>query len=791
MAARVQHQLEDMVPELRRFSELQLFTESEVQDIVKCRRKYEYAVISTDPVYARNSFREYIRYEVELDRLLQERLRQAKSKEEKSDVRYNVPAEHGKVPIKVTVRRRIHRIFNRCLKRFGTEVELWKEYCAFCYRIKAFNVLNRAIMGALSKNPTCEALWKVATQYTMTLKGSVAARRVVKMALRANPRSLSLFTLLLELEVQVTQRLADYAKSGEDGSPGEVDPEEISTKTWSTIMRHALKSLKGSDIFKMLFFGATVCARVQRAPGFANALGDYGEFSSLVFNEMFNRRLPHPVLGLYVWQHRLLESLLVHRSEPSDACPPPETVFGEMVEDCASSPAMMPVVCRFINVVIASEDDTTPEAGATSGGADEPSWVMDVDGSQPDVTSTNKRSATESAPSESDDPEIDACCGGIDSVKDICFLRPTSDGFESSTQQCEYVRGMIDAKQLRALGALFRKHFAGVVSASASKLGPIALRSQGNDIAEALLSSDDDLLRLVALQVTQSTAKSHSVSGYSLAIEFSRHVDSACLAPFVAMVNRSILHSLRSTHIKESSKSGMLIRLIEWEHLSDAAKIEAARNVSVDLTRQQLLQGVTAAVKLAGSDAHLVEIVVHLLDLSAKVIIDDFTGSGDLVATVFNAVSKRIIDPVGHLRQYRTNNRSSRNAALLCVVISFWQVDCTMSSLKEKLGGNGFGGFTSKRSGASPAAYAKEAREVINLCDAAVMACDSVNVSDVGLKLGLRNRCWQLYVQCAKALEQLDFETMVLNLHSYNFSSDAVAARAYAQLGSAFVTNSV
>ncbi|GBE59251.1 rRNA processing Utp6 [Babesia ovata] len=791
MAARVQHQLEDMVPELRKFSELQLFTESEVKDIVKRRRKYEYAVISTDPVYARNSFREYIRYEVELDRLLQQRLRQAKSKQEKPDVRYNVPAEHGKVPIKVTVRRRIHRIFNRCLKRFGTEVELWREYCAFCYRIKAFNVLNRAIMDALSKNPTCEPLWKVATQYTMTLKGSIAARSVVKMALRANPRSLSLFILLLELEVQTTQRLAEFAKSGEDESPGEVDPEEISTKTWSTIMRHALKSLNGSDAFKMLFFGATVCARVQRTPGFANALGDYGEFSSLVFDEMFNRRQSHPVMGLYVWQHRLLESLLVHRSELPDACPPPETVFGEMVDDCASTPAMMPVVCRFVNVGIASEDDTSPELGIMSNGADEPSWVMDVDGSEPGATIGNKPSASESAQPEADDSEISACCEGLDSVKDICFLRPKSDDFESLSQQCEYVRGMIDRRQLTALNSLFRKFFAQRVGESVSELASIIQKSQGNDIVDALLSSDDKLLRLVALQVTPNTAKSHSVSGYSLAIEFSRHVDSACLAPFVALVKRSILHSLRSAHIKDSSKASMLIRLIEWEHVDDTVKIEAAQNVSVDLTRPQLLQGVKAAVKLTESDAHLMELVMCLLDAGARVIIDDFNASGDLVSTVFNAVNKRMPDPVSYLRQYRTNNRSLRNYAVLTAVLSLWQVERIVSGLKAKLTGASFSDFTSNRRDTSSSAYAKEAREIIDLCDAAVMASQSVNINDASRKLGFRNRCWQLYLQCAKALEQLDAETMVLNLHSSDFSSDAVAARAYAQLGSAFVTNSV
>lgn len=79
MAARVQQQLEDMVPELRKLKELQIFNEEEVREIVKRRRKYEYMVISTDPVFARNSYREYISYELELDRLLQRRLRKAQN----------------------------------------------------------------------------------------------------------------------------------------------------------------------------------------------------------------------------------------------------------------------------------------------------------------------------------------------------------------------------------------------------------------------------------------------------------------------------------------------------------------------------------------------------------------------------------------------------------------------------------------------------------------------------------------------------------------------------------------
>ncbi|GIX61664.1 U3 small nucleolar RNA-associated protein 6 [Babesia caballi] len=791
MAARVQQLLEDMVPELRKLSELQVFTETEVRDMAERRRKYEYAVISTDPVFSRNSFREYISYEVELDRLLQRRLRKAKANNDRTDVRYTVESDHGNVPLQVTVRRRIHRIFKRCLKRFVTDVELWKDYCAFCYRIKALNVMNRAIMDALAKNPTCEPLWKIATKYTLTLKGSIAARKVVQMALRANPRSLSLFMLLLELEVQITHKLFLHSATDESETPENVDPADISARAWGIIMRHALNTLKGGDVFKMLLFGATICARVRRATGFAKVLHDYGEFASLVYDEMFNRRLSYPLLGLYVWQHRFLESLLMQHYGGSDVSSTPDSVFSAIVNDCVSNPSMMPVVCQFIKVVATSDGSPSGAAGDAATSHEGVLWMTDIEGLDVDIAKGNGEGSTGNESTVSRDmecTEMDAYCEGIDVMKDICFLRAASDNFDERSRQCEYVKGMLDNRQLTALNATYYKFFFSKMKAAATAVSSIINKLDEQEVGSVLLASSDPLVNLVARQIVHPDARSCCAGGYSLSIEFSRHLDSEAQKPFIGTLKRSFLNLLSKPDVKELTKSSLLLMLMEWDQVDAVSKLEASRTTSVNLTRQQLLSAVEAAVNSVEDDMLIIGLVLSLMATSASALVEDFASGGDAVSRVFSIVAKRVRDPTECIRQHRTNRLGLPNFGLLSVVISFWQVECTMAKLTAEFKQNECSEFLNNYCDDVSVVYAKAARELIELCETAVAASETVNIAEAALKKTFRSRCWQRYLSCAKGLEQMDLMVPIFNLHSFNFSSDAVAARAFAQLGPGFVT---
>ncbi|GFE53033.1 U3 small nucleolar RNA-associated protein 6 [Babesia ovis] len=785
MAARVQQQLEDMVPELRKLTELQLFTDVEIRDIVERRRKYEFGVISTDPVYSRNSFREYINYEIELDRLLQKRLRQAKAQKSKGVVRYRMPSEQGKVPIKVIVRRRIHRIFNRCLKRFVTNVELWKEYCAFCYRIKAVGVMNRAIMGALSKNPTCEDLWKVAAKYTLDLRGSLAARNVIQLALRANPRNLSMFILLLELEVQSSYRIFEYSQSDEVDSKG-IGPVELSTKTWVTILRHAIKTMNGADVFKMLFFAASICARVSRVPAFAQKLGDYETFASLVFQEMFNRRHIYPLMGLYVWQHRLLEAILMQRPDGPESSPSPNEVFTGMVEDCKETPGMIPVVSRFIQVVIRSGND---RIGVEMSEDDGPAWVTDIEGSAQDV-GTEDATSKNIEPDVPGDAEIKLYCEGLESLKDICFLRSPSEDYDRLSQQCQCVKGMLTRRQLVALMSKYRNFFQKKLELSVAKAGAIISKSSVTTLVDALYNSEDDLLRFVAIQLGYSKGAPISVCGYSLCIEISGELSKDSTNPFVSLLKGNIVKAIGVTDLKPAIKVDMLLLLLNWEIIDARCKVEMVRRTSVNFNRGQLLAGVEAVVRSVSDDLQLVDLVLGLISSSTRIIIEDIAGGNTLVNSLFGIVEKRVPNLVDCLNKYRSNQSGLRNFDLLQVAMSLWQIGHTMAKIDAKVKSTGPSDSLDNGCDSGPVST-HSISGLIDLCEIAVSASESVNVEGTKLRVAFRSHCWNRYLQCAKWLEHLIISMPMLNLHEIECSSDTIASRAYAQLGSSFVTTLV
>jgi len=53
---------------------------------------------------------------------------------------------------KVIVIKRIIFIFDRLTNKFQQDIGLWKEYCLFCYKIKANKMFFKAVSNALTVN---------------------------------------------------------------------------------------------------------------------------------------------------------------------------------------------------------------------------------------------------------------------------------------------------------------------------------------------------------------------------------------------------------------------------------------------------------------------------------------------------------------------------------------------------------------------------------------------------------------------------------------------------------------
>lgn len=78
MADKVQKQLEDFVPDLQELLSQDLFSQNEIKKIIEKRREFEFDIISPDPNISLDSYKKYIKYELELDKLIESRYRKIK-----------------------------------------------------------------------------------------------------------------------------------------------------------------------------------------------------------------------------------------------------------------------------------------------------------------------------------------------------------------------------------------------------------------------------------------------------------------------------------------------------------------------------------------------------------------------------------------------------------------------------------------------------------------------------------------------------------------------------------------
>lgn len=125
MADVVQYKLERMVRELDDLERRNLFTKSEISEIVKQRRKFEYRLKRPSPL--KQDYLNYIEYEKNLDKLRFLR-RKAVSRELK---------KNGNQRMKKSVSdysgvSRIIEIYKLVTNRFKGDLEIWFQFLEFC-----------------------------------------------------------------------------------------------------------------------------------------------------------------------------------------------------------------------------------------------------------------------------------------------------------------------------------------------------------------------------------------------------------------------------------------------------------------------------------------------------------------------------------------------------------------------------------------------------------------------------------------------------------------------------------
>lgn len=194
MADAVQALLEEMVPELQQFVENDILSKGEVRALVKKRTDFEYRLRRR--AAEKRDFERYIEYEMTFERLL-------KSRRERQGVK------KGKGTGKFSCVKHIHFIFDRAVKKFRGDIDLWLEWIAYAKSEMSSKVLSKIFARALQLHPRNAKLWVHAAAYEWDMGNVTASRTLLQRGIRLNSKAEELWREYFRMEVLFTARLAE------------------------------------------------------------------------------------------------------------------------------------------------------------------------------------------------------------------------------------------------------------------------------------------------------------------------------------------------------------------------------------------------------------------------------------------------------------------------------------------------------------------------------------------------------------------------------------------------------
>ncbi|KAF5153076.1 U3 small nucleolar RNA-associated protein 6 family protein [Theileria parva strain Muguga] len=280
MADRVQKELEDSVPDLHELLAQKLLTFREIKSVISRRRQFEFDILSPDPNLSLISYKNYLKYELELHKFLLSRFHQFKlnhnpntcgnstnghtTHNNNTITPGNIPNTPGntntrgntrnstentpgntntlgntrrntgvntmrrgmslKLMLKLHSERHINGIFRRGINRFMGNTELYKLYLSYCKKMKSYKLFERVIVNGISKNPNEESLWLIFASYVLKTKGIRASKNIIQKSLRILPNNLKLLSFLMNLQLKI---LINHINSGDSVNGSTVEGDSV------------------------------------------------------------------------------------------------------------------------------------------------------------------------------------------------------------------------------------------------------------------------------------------------------------------------------------------------------------------------------------------------------------------------------------------------------------------------------------------------------------------------------------------------------------------------------------
>ncbi|KAF8653585.1 hypothetical protein AX16_003863 [Volvariella volvacea WC 439] len=190
---RVQFQQEQMLAELRDLVEKKIFTQTEVKQIMKKRTAFETALVRR--VAKKADFLRYAAYEMNLEQLRRKRVE-----------RMNLPRGPSTVSDYALVRRQF-QIFERALRKFKSDVNLWIQYIQLAKREGARTLVGRITARALQLHPDKPALYIIAASHELDHLSPSAARALLQRGIRLNNQSVDMWREYVRMELGFIESL--------------------------------------------------------------------------------------------------------------------------------------------------------------------------------------------------------------------------------------------------------------------------------------------------------------------------------------------------------------------------------------------------------------------------------------------------------------------------------------------------------------------------------------------------------------------------------------------------------
>ena len=119
MADKVETIMEKMVDEFKHYQELELFSKKEIRQLVRRRRQHEYTLQAKTSELLQ--FIDAIKFEKQLERLRAKRKKALNIDEKKAKINFYDSC----------VKRRIMYLYERAVRKFKSNLALWKEYLGY------------------------------------------------------------------------------------------------------------------------------------------------------------------------------------------------------------------------------------------------------------------------------------------------------------------------------------------------------------------------------------------------------------------------------------------------------------------------------------------------------------------------------------------------------------------------------------------------------------------------------------------------------------------------------------